>query len=138
MEQKAFILQNKGMNRDLSVSKTGESSAYENHNIRITARDHDTLLSITNERGTKEIELASIDGEILGWSTLNNHIILFTHKEDDAQYTDRIYRIDYTEDGFKMVRGSYTGSAPGSLDEGNSYELDVPLFSGDLGFYYLF
>lgn len=53
MKQKAFVLQNKGMNRDLSVSKAGESSAYENHNIRILARDHDTLLSVTNERGNK-------------------------------------------------------------------------------------
>ena len=53
MKQKAFVLQNKGMNRDLSISKAGESSAYENHNIRILARDHDTLLSVTNERGNK-------------------------------------------------------------------------------------
>lgn len=53
MKQKAFVLQNKGMNRDLSISKAGESSAYENHNIRILARDHDTLLSVTNERGNR-------------------------------------------------------------------------------------
>ena len=81
MKQKAFVLQNKGMKRDLSISKAGESSAYENHNIRIIARDHDTMLSVTNERGNKEIELPELPGELVGWNVLNNHIILFLHKD---------------------------------------------------------
>lgn len=81
MKQKAFVLQNKGMNRDLSVSKAGESSAYENHNIRILARDHDTLLSVTNERGNNEIPLPDLPGELVGWNVLNNHVILFLHKD---------------------------------------------------------
>ena len=82
MVEKEFVLRNLGMNRDLSVSKAGESSAFENRNIRITARDHDTLLSVTNERGTKELNLGSaIEGKLIGWNVLNNHIILFTHKE---------------------------------------------------------
>jgi len=85
MKQKAFVLQNKGMNRDLSISKAGESSAYENHNIRIIARDHDTLLSVTNERGTKEILLPELPGKVVGWNVLKNHIILFLH--DDAVKT---------------------------------------------------
>lgn len=65
MRQKAFVLQNKGMNRDLSISKTDESSAYENHNIRILARDHDTLLSVTNERGNKVVVLEGLSADIL-------------------------------------------------------------------------
>lgn len=83
MKEKAFVLQNKGMNRDLSISKTGESSAYENHNIRITARDHDTLLSVTNERGNKEIPIKGLPGKLVGWNVLNNNIILFLH--DDSE-----------------------------------------------------
>lgn len=81
MKQKAFVLQNKGMNRDLSISKAGESSAYENHNIRILARDHDTLLSVTNERGTKEIPLPEFPGTLVGWNVLNEHVILFLHRD---------------------------------------------------------
>lgn len=82
MKKQAFVLVNKGMNRDLSVSKAGESSAYENRNIRIIARDNDTLLSVTNERGTKEINLGSlIEGTLVGWNVLNNHIVLFLHKD---------------------------------------------------------
>lgn len=82
MKQKEIVLVNKGMNRDLSVSKLGGSSAFENHNIRITASDKDTLLSVTNERGNKQVSLGGIlEGELVGWNVLNNHIILFTHED---------------------------------------------------------
>ncbi len=96
MRKKAFTLQNKGMNRDLSVSKAGESSAYENHNIRILAREHDTMFSVTNERGNKEIPLTEqINGTLLGWNVLNEHLVLFTTETVSDVKTDYIYRIDY-------------------------------------------
>jgi hypothetical protein len=95
MQKKIFTLVNKGMNRDLSISKAGESSAFENHNIRILAREHDTALSVTNERGNKEISLSgSIVGTLIGWNVLNNRIVLFTH-ESSGNEPDHIYRIDY-------------------------------------------
>lgn len=109
-----MLLQNRGMNRDLSISKTGESSAYENHNIRILARDHDTMLSVTNERGNKEITLDGvIAGTLIGWNVLNNHIVLFTH-EASGNSPDHIYRVDYTS-------------------EDELFEL-VSLYAGNLGF----
>lgn len=112
MQQKAFTLHNRGMNRDLSISKAGESSAYENHNIRILARDNDTMLSVTNERGNKEISLGSaIVGTLVGWNVLNNHVILFTTENN----TDRIYRIDYNGSSFEVA-------------------YNKPLFTGNLGF----
>lgn len=101
MKKEQFVLVNRGMNRDLSVSKTGESSAYENRNIRIDVRDGDTLLSVTNERGNKEVSLGkAIKGELIGWSVIGNHIVLFTHGD-----SDRIYRIDYNGDSFSMFNG---------------------------------
>lgn len=55
----------KGMQRDLSVSKFNPEFAYENMNIRLTARENNTLMSVTNEKGTKEIKTVSyIDGKI--------------------------------------------------------------------------
>lgn len=54
----------KGMQRDLTVSKFSPEYAYENMNIRITARENNTLMSVTNEKGTKEVNL-SIDREPL-------------------------------------------------------------------------
>lgn len=83
MKQKAFVLQNKGMNRDLSISKTGESSAYENHNIRILARDHDTLLSVTNERGNK---IAVIHG-------LESDNLRVTESEEVRITENELYRV---------------------------------------------
>ena len=133
MQKKAFTLINKGMNRDLSISKAGESSAYTNKNIRIIARDHDTLLSVTNERGTSEISLGTginISGNLIGWSTLNNHIILFTTTTTVsaagvvAQGTDYIYRVDYNPGASREFR----------LVLGNGDAYDTYLFSGNLGF----
>ena len=129
MQQKAFTLLNKGMNRDLSISKAGESSAYENHNIRILARDHDTLLSVTNERGNKDISLgvdANFNGDLVGWNVLNNHIILFTHSSTDGK--DRIYRVDYENDAFYMY-GTYDSNG-NFLGQAKNKEL----FAGNLGF----
>lgn len=100
MEQKIASFQNKGMIRDLSISKVNNEFAYENFNVRIIARDHDTLLSVTNERGNKEIHFDNgfSTGEVLiGYSVLNSYIVLFTH-EDGADKPDHIYRIEYISD----------------------------------------
>lgn len=120
MEQKIALFQNKGMTRDLSISKVNNEFAYENFNVRIIARDHDTLLSVTNERGNKEIELKgqssettpiTLKGTLIGHSILNNYMVLFTHEEDTK--IDHIYRIEY-------------------VDEENWRSLS--LFDGNLGF----
>lgn len=105
MEKKVAAFQNRGMIRDVSISKSLNELAYENFNIRITARDHDTLLSVTNERGNipvaiyKEIisedsvdassELLTIEGTLLGYGVLNSYLVLFT----TANGVDHIYRI---------------------------------------------
>lgn len=53
MAAKAQIFIPKGMQRDLSVSKADAQFSFRNHNIRITTRGEDTLLSITNEKGNQ-------------------------------------------------------------------------------------
>lgn len=55
MKQEQHII--KGMQRDLTVSKFSPEYAFENMNIRITARENSTLMSVTNEKGTKEISV---------------------------------------------------------------------------------
>ncbi|WCF56883.1 stabilization protein [Bacteroides phage PhiCrAssBcn5] len=86
----------KGMQRDLSVSKFNPEYAFDAQNIRITAREHDTLLSVSNEKGNKEIPLQSpsgdpvvIDGVLLGQNVLNNYVTLFTKGTND-----NIYRLE--------------------------------------------
>jgi len=106
MRQKSITLTNTGMNRDLSISKTDKTTAYENYNVRIIARDEDTLLSVTNERGNIVYELTGqIAGELVGWNVLNGHIILFTH-ENSGTNPDHIYRVDYKDDDTTGGSGS--------------------------------
>ena len=106
MEQKITTLHNKGMSRDLSISKVNTEFAYENFNVRIIARDHDTLLSVTNERGNKEIKFNipfNTNEILLGYAVLNNYIVLFTHVENSDK-PDHIYRIEYKgEDNWQKI-----------------------------------
>lgn len=102
----------KGMQRDLTVSKFNPEFAFDAQNIRITARDNNTLLSITNERGNKEITLkdsngsvVTLQGTVIGYNVLNNYLTLFT--TDNT--TDRIYRLERKGDYFECVT-LYTGS----------------------------
>lgn len=117
MGMKSLNLVNKGMLRDLSIGMPTNNYAYENRNIRITPLDKDTLLALSNEKGTKEVsireyrisgdeengytatptgETLSIEGTVIGSCVLNEFLVLFTH--DDT--ADRIYRIELAEDGW--------------------------------------
>lgn len=51
MQIKQSIYKVKGMRRDDSYSSFKPEFSWENHNIRLTARDNNDLLSVTNERG---------------------------------------------------------------------------------------
>lgn len=99
MRQKEFVLLNKGMNRDLSISKAGESAAFENRNIRVTATDKDTLLSVTNERGNRKVENLTFSGTLIGYGVLNDYIILFTVLDTIS----RIYRVKNDGDAFSSI-----------------------------------
>lgn len=107
MKQKEIVLQNKGVSRDFSVSKASNEYAFENHNIRITARDHDTLLSVTNERGNKQVEDLVFAGDLVGWNVLNNYLILFTAGKvpSQGQQIDwsYIYRVKYDGESFSSL-----------------------------------
>lgn len=101
MKQKITVFQNRGMTRDISISKQNHELAYENFNIRITAKDHDSLLSVTNERGNVPIDITdengggtfSIHGSLIGYSVLNSYLVLFTKDTNN----DHIYRIFYND-----------------------------------------
>lgn len=95
MEAQVAQFLNKGMFQDTSISKSSNEFAYENYNIRITAVDSRTLLSVTNERmpkdsivNIKDINGTSYDyipGTYLGHAILNKQLVLFT-KDDSYDY----------------------------------------------------
>lgn len=83
----------------MAVSSFSPELAYENFNLRITATENNTLLSLTNEKGNKEIlpKTGFPKGFTLGYAVIGNNVILFTHenRQPTVQYpdTDHIYRI---------------------------------------------
>lgn len=113
MAIKTDLHQIKGMQRDFSVSKASNEFAFDAMNIRLTAREGNTLLSVTNEKGNKEVELStletsvSIEGNVIGYNVINQYLILFA-----TGTTDKIYRLEKRENHFEVLE----------------------LYSGDLGF----
>lgn len=88
----------KGLQRDLSISKYDTSYLYDAHNIRLTAREEDTLLSITNEKGPKELNV-SIKGNYLGHCLLNQYLVIMSTKATGTSSgKDFITRIDLSKD----------------------------------------
>ena len=70
MEAQLAQFVNRGMNQDTSISKSSNEFAYKNYNIRITAINDNTALSVTNEKGTTEIMLST------SYLLVNNKITL--------------------------------------------------------------
>ncbi len=132
MQQKEIILINKGMNRDLSVSKVDGSAAYDNRNIRLIATDKDTLLSVTNERGNKKVNDVSFVGTLVGYGVLNDYVILFTventaDENGKAISTSYIYRVRYENDTFSSIvifKGALGFSADHPIETIVDYETE--------------
>lgn len=96
-----------GLQQDAAVSKQQPQYLIDAHNIRITARNGETLLSVTNEKGPKELIIKNsigtnvlITGTILGHCVLNNYLVLFTHEDTTG---DKILRIDMSKDNPEMI-----------------------------------
>ena len=79
-----------GMQRDLSESAFNPKFAYENRNIRIVPTDDNTLFSIVNEKGNKQIYIEgigdTIDGTPIGQAVVSTDWIVFTTGEKDIIY----------------------------------------------------
>ena len=79
--QKQVIFKTKGMQRDLSVSAFNSEFSYENMNMRIMPTNENTLLSLTNEKGPKEVSIINLEegleGITIGKATLNDNLVLF-------------------------------------------------------------
>ena len=103
MQRKRSIHIPKGMTKDVSDSKLGSEYYIDALNIRLTAQDDNTLMSITNAKGNKQITLDSaILGSYLGHAVLNSYIVIFTVNDS----TGYIYRID-TENNYHTVLLAY-------------------------------
>lgn len=94
MEVKLAQFANRGMNQDISVSKATNEFAFRNYNIRITAVNDNTLLSITNEKlpSNKDVQIRK-KGLISNKITRQGVVLQSEYPVE----TDVTIKVDYTE-----------------------------------------
>lgn len=79
-----------GLKRDNNQINQDSKFLWDALNIRLTARDNDTMLSLTNEKGTLDTGL-TFEGSYFGHCTIGNYIIVFT---SDINKSNWIYRVE--------------------------------------------
>lgn len=109
MAVKAVNFRIQGMQRDLSASVFNPKFAYENMNIRITPDKENTLLSITNEKGT--LSVGNIEGCPIGIAIIRDKAVVFSVKED----TDYITVLTVEDNNLK-VSNIWSGNLNFSID----------------------
>lgn len=74
-----------GMQRDMSISKHQPEFLYDALNIRLTAREGSTMMSMTNERGTRVIQgvnyagsNTNMEGTYVGHCAIDDKLVVFT------------------------------------------------------------
>ena len=97
----------KGMQRDLAESSFNSQYAYEIKNMRIMATNDNTLMSLVNEKGPKQLTITwhdgveqttnSFSGIPIGQAVINDTYVLFTIKTDTPK-TDYIYKFWFEKD----------------------------------------
>lgn len=98
MKEENHIFQ--GLRRDNHQIKQDSKFLWNAHNIRLTNRDDNTLLSITNERGTLDTGV-SLNGHYVGHCTVGRFLVVFTDEGDDGNCY--IYRIEKDGNKFKTI-----------------------------------
>lgn len=143
--QKKVQLLNKGMQRDLSVSKASSEYAYENKNIRIMPTDESTLLSVINEKGNKGTTIQGIGenlvGTPIGQSIINDELVVFTAGDSSFLETGDILA---TEELITDISALESTLDIDTLGEDRIYKLwfnnsvltGTRLYRGQLGFNY--
>ena len=98
MAIKSVTYQFKGMNRDLSNINASNQFAYEIRNMKITANEDNTLLSISTNKGTKETDI-KIKGTPIGHATIDNEWVIFCAGTNNCQ---EIPDMPNTVDGWEI------------------------------------
>lgn len=122
-----------GMSRDLSDDKQKAEFYIEAHNIRITAREDTTLLSVTNEKGNELLIFTPqennsdnyYNAQYVGHAVLNDYLILFVTNAPDTN-PDTIWRLDLkTLKSKKLFNGNLNFQAEHPIETLVDYETDA-------------
>lgn len=106
-----------GMQKDVSAPKHPVEFIYDGRNVRLTAREKETLLSVTNEKGTVEAldnvysKPIVVKGKYLGHCLLNQYLVVFSSGVDENKVQhDHITRINLSTMEVKILYEDTTGN----------------------------
>lgn len=88
-----------GMKKDSHPIRQEGKFLWEAHNIRFTALEDNTLLSMTNEKGNKKIN--TIGGHYVGHCVVGNYLVVFTYVRAGLNY---IYRLEKRGNHYNLVK----------------------------------
>jgi len=99
----------KGMNRDIGESSSSPEYAFEINNMRLSIIGQSSLMALKNEKGNTIIPNTSFLGSVLGYSVINNILIIFTTEKtaNNNNGTDHIYKFVKNDDSFTMYHYFY-------------------------------
>lgn len=111
MKQDFHVFQ--GMRQDNHPIRQESKYLWEAHNIRFTARDNNTLLSMTNERGPKNAGVVII-GSYVGHCVVGDYLVVFTAStsvnDGVAETENLIYRLERNEKSWAFDESSWNSS----------------------------
>lgn len=87
MEIRSSQYKIRGMNKDLSYSAFDPKFSWHNKNVRLTARDNNDLLSVTNEKGNLAISFNDLTPE---------RIYTYSYASSFKDYIGEIINVSYT------------------------------------------
>lgn len=97
MQQDTHLFQ--GMRRDSHPIRQEKQYLWDAHNIRLTTRDGNTMLSVTNEKSTRNIITFSEGETYIGHCVIGDYLILLTTGfKRNNENRDIIYRINLSSD----------------------------------------
>lgn len=135
-----------GMQKDVADSGMDNQHAFDIHNMRLRGVDTNTLSALVNEQGNIRAIEGTLAGKVIGFGTINNKAILFTHQDIDGSSPAPATTVngvicDYPEErSTKHCDHIYIVEAhdlPNNqpAHDGTDCSLSVTeFFSGDLGF----
>lgn len=89
----------KGMKRDTSPISQDSNYLWEGLNIKFTADEESSLLTMTNAKGT--LKKLHLEGTYVGHCVVGEYLVLFTHTSDE----DIIHKIDESYTDIILYRG---------------------------------
>lgn len=98
MKEENHVFQ--GLKRDTHQIRQKSEFLWDAHNIRLTNREDNTLLSITNEKGTSG-PLSYFLESYVGHCVLGKYLVVFTANE--ASGYSYIYRVEKVDDAYNSV-----------------------------------